>query len=249
MASTKAAGDRDANDKRRGVDPSRIPLTSAILALTLLVATGVIWLNPGQGWAGPPSPTGTPPPSATPTDVPTISATPPPTSTSGPTPTAPKNLQAIVVQDQLLIQLFWETNHTLFEIAYIVERSVVGTDGPWTLIAILPPNWSMYEDGGLTDGVTYWYRVAAEGSAARSDYSNIVFGTATQLPTPPVGDADCSGSVTSIDAALVLQLSAGLVASLSCQEFADANEDGELNSIDAALILQFVAGLLSNLPP
>ncbi len=73
--------------------------------------------------------------------------------------------------------------------------------------------------------------------------------TSVPTPTPPVGDADCSGSVTSIDAALVLQLSAGLVASLSCEEFADANEDGELNSIDAALILQFVAGLLDSLPP
>ena len=78
--------------------------------------------------------------------------------------------------------------------------------------------------------------------------------TATSVPPSPTpagttGDVNCSGGVDSIDAALVLQLTAGLVDSLSCQQNADANEDGSVNSIDAALILQLTAGLLSNLPP
>lgn len=77
--------------------------------------------------------------------------------------------------------------------------------------------------------------------------------TPTDAPTPApegrVGDADCSGSVTSIDAALILQFNAGLFASISCEELADADGDGELTSIDALLILQFVAGLLESLPP
>ena len=71
-------------------------------------------------------------------------------------------------------------------------------------------------------------------------------------PPPPgglVGDVNCSGGVDSIDAALVLQLSAGLVSSLACQQNADANGDGSINSIDAALILQFGAGLIDQLPP
>ena len=81
----------------------------------------------------------------------------------------------------------------------------------------------------------------------------VVQGAATPVPTPTpeglVGDANCNGSVDAIDAALVLQFSAGLVYTLSCQENADANEDGSLNAIDAALILQLTAGLLPSLPP
>jgi hypothetical protein len=68
--------------------------------------------------------------------------------------------------------------------------------------------------------------------------------------TPPAsepglpGDADCSGSVNSIDSALVLQYVAGLIDFLRCPDDADANGDGRVNSIDSALILQYGAGLL-----
>lgn len=73
--------------------------------------------------------------------------------------------------------------------------------------------------------------------------------TATPLPTVGLGDVDCSGSVTSIDAALVLQFVANLLNALSCQDAADTNANGEINSIDAALILQFTAGFFDSLPP
>lgn len=64
-----------------------------------------------------------------------------------------------------------------------------------------------------------------------------------------LGDANCSGDVTAIDATLTLQLIAGLVNSLSCEANADVNGDGTVTSIDAVLILQFTAGLLDQLPP
>ncbi len=73
--------------------------------------------------------------------------------------------------------------------------------------------------------------------------------TPTVPPQGAVGDVNCSGAIDSIDAALVLQLTAGLVSSLSCQQNADANADGTTNSIDAALILQYSAGLVQTLPP
>ena len=73
--------------------------------------------------------------------------------------------------------------------------------------------------------------------------------TPTSTPTPVRnGDGDCDGSVTPIDAALDLQLGAGLIGSLPCGASADVNADGNLDALDAALVLQFVAGLLSHLP-
>ncbi len=72
----------------------------------------------------------------------------------------------------------------------------------------------------------------------------------TPTPTPPAGvtgDANCSGDVNSIDAAVILQYVAGLVSSLPCLNLADANHSGSVDSIDAAVILQYVAGLIGSL--
>jgi subtilisin-like proprotein convertase family protein len=72
--------------------------------------------------------------------------------------------------------------------------------------------------------------------------------TNTPIPAKAMGDANDDGSVDSIDAALVLQLTAGLVVSVENPASADVNDDGEINPLDAALILQFVAGLIPGLP-
>jgi len=63
-----------------------------------------------------------------------------------------------------------------------------------------------------------------------------------------LGDVNCDGQSNSIDAALVLQKTAGLVSSLACEEAGDVNDDGLLNAVDAALILQKDAGLISRFP-
>jgi Tol biopolymer transport system component len=76
---------------------------------------------------------------------------------------------------------------------------------------------------------------------------------ATPTPTPEgchpssLGDANGDGHVNSIDAALILQFTAGLLPSISPN--ADANQDGRTNAIDALVVLQFGAGLLTCLPP
>ena len=73
--------------------------------------------------------------------------------------------------------------------------------------------------------------------------------TSTATPTRTIGDANDDGFVTSVDALLTLQYSAGLLEVLPNLSLADVNGDGSADSLDAALILQFVAGLLDGLPP
>ncbi len=62
-----------------------------------------------------------------------------------------------------------------------------------------------------------------------------------------LGDVNCDGVVNAIDAAVILQYDAGLLASLRCVENADANGDGLINALDAALVLQYDAGLIDSL--
>ncbi len=59
------------------------------------------------------------------------------------------------------------------------------------------------------------------------------------------GDVNCDKRVNSIDAAIVLQVDAGLPIMVSmCYWSADLNHDGNINAIDAAIILQVDAGLI-----
>ncbi len=62
------------------------------------------------------------------------------------------------------------------------------------------------------------------------------------------GDIDCSGAVDSVDAALLLQFSAGLLEPLDCDYKGDMTQNGRLDSRDALLILQVEAGLIERLP-
>lgn len=61
------------------------------------------------------------------------------------------------------------------------------------------------------------------------------------------GDVNCDSRVDSVDAALILQFDAALIAGLPCQSEADVNLDGRINSVDASLVLQHAAGLIDAL--
>lgn len=61
------------------------------------------------------------------------------------------------------------------------------------------------------------------------------------------GDANCNGSVNAIDAALILQINAGLIGPPSCSGNSDVDGNGRIDAIDAALVLQFTAGLIGSL--
>ena len=76
-----------------------------------------------------------------------------------------------------------------------------------------------------------------------------VTGTPTATAEKPLGDVDDDGSVTAVDALLILQFDADLLDHLSNAPSADVNENGVVNSVDAALILQYTANLLHQLPP
>ncbi|MEX0786323.1 MAG: dockerin type I domain-containing protein [Dehalococcoidia bacterium] len=75
--------------------------------------------------------------------------------------------------------------------------------------------------------------------------------TRTPTPLPPAstaGDVNCSTSLDSVDAALILQFSAGLIGSLGCPANGDVNGDGNVNALDAVFVLQLIGGLISAFP-
>lgn len=63
------------------------------------------------------------------------------------------------------------------------------------------------------------------------------------------GDVNCNNSPGPVDASLILQLTAGLVPSLPCEQAGDVNGDGRINALDASLLLQYVADVIPSLPP
>ena len=72
--------------------------------------------------------------------------------------------------------------------------------------------------------------------------------TATRTPTPatakPLGDVNDDGAVNSLDALLILQLTADLLDELLNPASSDVDDDGDTDSIDALIVLQVDAGLL-----
>ena len=71
----------------------------------------------------------------------------------------------------------------------------------------------------------------------------------TDTPTTLAGDPSCDGTVDPSEAALILQLGAGLITALPCPGGGDADGNGVTNIVDATVILQFSAGMIDSLPP
>lgn len=88
------------------------------------------------------------------------------------------------------------------------------------------------------------------GSGASIDCYSPEPGPIIYLPPEAflAADVNCDGRPDSIDAALVLQQDAGLLATLPCGISGDASMDGLTNSIDASIILQISAGLVQLAP-
>ena len=86
------------------------------------------------------------------------------------------------------------------------------------------------------------------GQVVRAEVPPTPEPTATPQPLILLGDVDCSEAVDSIDATLVLQLVAGLVTSLPCEDNANVNADQDVDSLDALFILFLVAGFIDSLP-
>jgi endoglucanase len=92
-------------------------------------------------------------------------------------PQVPGGVQAVAGNAQVILTWSASTGAT----AYNVARSVMA-GGPW--IAVAQPTTNSYTDSGLTNGVAYYYVVAALNAAGASANSNQVTATPT---TPATG--------------------------------------------------------------
>jgi hypothetical protein len=121
--------------------------------------------------------------------------------------------------------------------------------------------WTIGADGGISrDGTTHYPSKSAvapisnTGCPAGSPPASTPLPSPTQpkgpTPTPlPVrGDANCDLLINPIDAAVLLQHSAGLWQTLCNLEASDTNGNGRVDPIDAQLVLQLNAGVIHQLP-
>lgn len=139
------------------------------------------------------------------------------------------------VQDDIARVQLSEDGRSVLEITAIAE------DFDMPLDVTVGPDGTIYVAEFGTDIVSYLAPILppATPTPTASDTP-----TPTATPVGPSGDANCSGSTNSIDAALVLQSTAGLITGVSCPGLADVDGNGDIDAIDAALILQIDAGLL-----
>ncbi len=69
-----------------------------------------------------------------------------------------------------------------------------------------------------------------------------------QTTTPVLGDANCDGSVSAVDASIAMRFSAGQLDYSDCISLADADCDVDIDAKDALGILRFIARKTSKAP-
>ncbi len=96
-------------------------------------------------------------------------------------PAIPTNFRASTVPTGRALRLTWDLN-TDDTVAYSLESNKTG---PWKEVALLPRSVSEYVDTGLSDGTTYWYRLAARDESDNpSNYTGKISATPVDS-TPP----------------------------------------------------------------
>jgi hypothetical protein len=115
---------------------------------------------------------------------------------SQPAPAAPSGLVATKLGTQS-IRVSWTDNASNEEFIKLERKT--GSAGAWGPVVTLPANTITYDDTGLAEGVTYYYRAKAGHSTAESAYSNEGFATTDALcPAAPAQLSVGSPSVSTL---------------------------------------------------
>jgi hypothetical protein len=97
---------------------------------------------------------------------------------------------------------------------------------------------------GLLLGAFFASAAASPAATAGLSTSRATPAARVHLRVDRAGDVNCDSLTNSVDAALILQQSAGLPATLACSFHGDVSHDRQVNAVDATVILQWIAGLL-----
>lgn len=105
-------------------------------------------------------------------------------------PLAPSGLHAEAISSSA-IQLSWNDN-SINENGFILERSFTQVGG-FTDLVNLPKGRTSYENTGLTEETTYYYRIKAFNDTGESNYSSLA-SAKTMQQAPPLPDEDNSST-------------------------------------------------------